>query len=196
MSITGNAIAETAFYDSIDAFKKETLKGTDSIELEAKGDLNGDGLQDWVGIIFRDKDGFPRKHQLYVLLQDPAHGYAFVASSSEAEVAGMGCCWVEDLNIKRASILIQNNVKTASSMEAATHQFKLYHGIWRLIGLTIYDVDLEKDQSIKTDINLLTGDVIQTEQSGNEKPVMAKRKIKPSVFLLKDYDFYNDFGIE
>jgi hypothetical protein len=108
----------------------------------------------------------------------------------------MGCCWVEDLRIGRSSIYIQNNAKTAVTMEAATHQFKLYQGQWRLIGVRIYYIDHSSDTSTDTDINLLTGLVIEKKQKGERRPLIKKRNVKFGLHLLKDFDFLNGFGIE
>lgn len=115
-------------FSSIDAFKKATLKGEDSVSQEASGDLNGDSLEDWAGVVHRQKQDASPTSQLYVLIKTAQRGYRVAETSKEAEIPGMGCCWVENLEIRRSSIYIQNNAKTASTMEAATHQFKLYNG--------------------------------------------------------------------
>jgi hypothetical protein len=38
-------------FSSIDAFLKSILKAEDRLSIEAKGDLNGDRLEDWAGVI-------------------------------------------------------------------------------------------------------------------------------------------------
>ena len=107
----------------------------------------------------------------------------------------MGCCWVEDLRISRSSIYIQNNAKTAVTMEAATHQFKLYKGEWRLIGIRVYYIDHSADTSTDTDMNVLTGTVIEKTQKGDGKATVRRRNKKFGVYLLKDFDFLNTFGL-
>jgi len=183
-------------FASIDDFQKSTLKGGDQLSVQAKGDLNGDGLEDWAGVIQRGETGSSPTYQLYVLVRSGQSGYRVAEKSKEAPIPGMGCCWVENLEIKRSSIYIQNNAKTASTMEAATHQFKLYRGEWRLVGVRIYDIDQSSDTSTETDMNLLTGSVIEKKQKGERKPIASSRRKKFSTSLLKDYDFYNGFGIE
>jgi hypothetical protein len=181
-------------FSGIDAFKKATLKGEDSISVEAKGDLNGDGVEDWAGVIHRQKQDSIPTSQLYVLLGTAQGSYRVAEKSKEAEIPGMGCCWVENLEIRRASIYIQNNAKTASTMEAATHQFKLYNGEWRLVGVRIYYIDQAKDTSTDTDMNLLTGAVTEKRQKGESKPLSrSSRKRFPASFL-KNFDFNNGFG--
>lgn len=185
-------------FPSLDAFLKSTMQGEDRVSFEAKGDLNGDGLEDWAGVIHRQKSDPPPTTQLYVLLRTQQGGYRVAETSKEAPVAGVGCCWVESLEIKQSSIFIQNNAKTATTMEAATHQFKLHQGQWRLIGLRIYFVDHGTNTSLttETDMNLLTGSVIVKKQKGENRPVIRKSRKKFSNSLLKDFDFYNGFGTE
>ena len=108
----------------------------------------------------------------------------------------MGCCWVEDLRISRSSIYIQNNAKTATTMEAATHQFKFYKGEWRLVGIRIYYTDNSSDTSTDTDMNVLTGAVIETTRKGDGTATVKRRNKKFGVYLLKDFDFLNTFGTE
>ncbi|MBD0373971.1 MAG: hypothetical protein ICV60_24390, partial [Pyrinomonadaceae bacterium] len=187
------ANAQSSF-DSIEAFKKATLKGEDAVSAEAKGDLNGDGVEDWAGVVHRQKQDAIPTYQLYVLLGSGQGGYRVAETSKEAEIPGMGCCWVENLEIKRGSVYVQNNAKTASTMEAATHQFKLYNGQWRLVGLRIYYTDLGADTSTDTDMNLLTGAVIEKRQKGDNKPVSRNSRKKFATYLLKDFDFNNGFG--
>lgn len=189
------ATAQTEF-PSPDAFVKSILKGKSDLSTEAKGDLNGDGLADWAGVVRREKGDFLSTYQLYVLLRQPNGGYRAAETSTEAEIPGMGCCWVEDLRIARSSIYIQNNAKTAATMEAATHQFKLYQGQWRLIGVRIYYIDHSSNTSTDTDVNLLTGLVIEKKQRGERRPTTTRRSKKFALRLLKDFDFLNGFGID
>jgi len=195
LSCSFTATAQPEF-PSTDVFLKSILKGQSSLSSEAKGDLNGDGLEDWTGVVRREKGDFQSTYQLYVLLRQTGGGYRVAEKSTEAQIPGMGCCWVEDLRIGRSSIYIQNNAKTAATMEAATHQFKLQGGQWRLIGVRIYYIDHSANRTTDTDINLLTGIVIEKQQKGDRKPLVKRRNVKFGVRLLKDYDFINGFGIE
>jgi hypothetical protein len=188
------ATAQVDFASS-DVFLKATLEGGGRLSLEARGDLNGDGLDDWAGVIERRKTDSSSTSQLYVLLRLPQGGYRVAEKSKEEKIAGMGCCWVEDLKISRSSIYIQNNAKTAGTMEAATHQFKLHEGEWRLIGVRIFYLDVSSDASTETDMNLLTGSVIEKRQKGENKPMTKSRRKRFATHLLKDFDFFNGFGI-
>ena len=183
-------------FASVDGFLKSTLAGEDRLSLEAKGDLNGDGLEDWAGVIERRKSDASSTSQLYVLLRLPQGGYRVAEKSKEEQIAGMGCCWVEDLRISRSSIYVQNNAKTAGTMEAATHQFKLHQGEWRLIGVRVFHLEVSSDDSTETDMNLLTGSVIEKRQKGENKPTIKRRRQRFATHLLKDFNFSNGFGID
>jgi len=187
--------AQTDFPD-IDVFLKSTLKIGDKVSLEARGDLNGDGLEDWAGVIERQKTDASSTSQLYVLLRVRQGGYRISEKSKEERISGAGCCWTEGLEIKNSAIYIQNNAKTAATMEAATHQFKLYRGKWRLIGLRIFKLDVSSDASITTDMNLLTGLVIEKKQKGTFKPTTKRRHKKFATYLLKDFNFMSEFANE
>ena len=196
LSWSSSSAHAQAEFPSTDAFKKSVLNEKSSLSNEAKGDLNGDGLADWTGVIRREKGDVLATYQLYVLLQQRGGGYSVAEKSTEAQIPGMGCCWVEDLNISRSSIYIQNNAKTAATIEAATHQFKLHQGQWRLVGVKIYDVDNSANTSTETDVNLLTGLVIDKKQKGQRRPTITRRKKKFAGRLLKDFNFQNGFGID
>jgi hypothetical protein len=179
-------------FSSTDAFLKSTLKGEDRLEIQTKGDLNGDGREDWAGVIERKKLDSERTHQLYVLLQLVQGGYNVADKSKEEEIPGTGCCWIEGLEIRNSSIYIQNNSKAVGeSMEAVTYQFKLYKGEWRLVGAKVYYTDFRADppNTIDTDMNLLTGSVMEKRQKGDEKPLTKTRRKRFRVYLLKDFDF-------
>jgi hypothetical protein len=183
-------------FPTVESFLQQTLAGKGELLLEAKGDLNNDGLEDWSGVVRHDKPNSQGTQQLYVLLRQPEGGYRVAEKSRAEEIAGMGCCWMEDLRIERSSIYIQNNAKTAATMEAVTHQFKFYKNEWRLIGARIYHIDHPTDVATETDMNLLTGAVIEKRWKGEHKPAIKRRKKPFGRFLLKDFDFFNGFGIE
>ncbi len=185
-------------FPSLDSFLKSTLKATDGLNETARGDLNGDGLIDWAGVIQRRPPDASPTYQLYVLLRLREGGYQVAEKSLEEEIPGMGCCWVESLEIRRGSIYIQNNAKTAVVMEAVTHQFKLHGGQWRLVGIKSYYTDHgpESPGTRDTDMNLLTGLVIEKSQKGNRKPSNRSRRKKFEAYFLKDFDFSIRFANE
>ena len=185
-------------FRSVEAFLKATLREGEQLSNSAKGDLNGDATEDWVGVIHnRPENGAPT-YQLFLLVREADGGYRLAAQTEKAEIPGMGCCWLEDLSIRRGSIFIQNNAKTAATMEAATHQFKWYKGEWRLVGVTIYLTDHTPgaESTTDTDMNVLTGLVIEKHQKGDNRPRSIRRTKKFPVAYLRDFDFLNGFGTE
>lgn len=185
-------------FRTTDAFVKSNLRAGDRLSTEARGDLNGDGLNDWVGVIRGQVPDESPTYQLVVLLAKPGGGFIVTERTEKAEIPGMGCCWLEDLQIRRGSIFVQNNAKSASVMEAATHQFKLYKDQWRLIGVTICETDHTPGATATkdTEMNLLTGLVIEKTKKRNSRLKTARRTREFSVALLKDFDFSNGFGSE
>jgi hypothetical protein len=185
-------------FTTINDFLKATLKGNGQLSTKAEGDLNNDGLPDWVGVIRGENPDSAPTYQLFVLLRVAPGGYRIAENTEKAEIAGMGCCWLEDLQIRRGSIYVQNNAKDASSMEAATHQFKLNNGQWRLIGLRIFLTDYTPNAHFTrdTDMNLLTGLVVDKVQKRGQKSAVTSRHKKFPTYLLKGFDFSNGFGAE
>lgn len=169
--------------------------------LIAKGDLNGDGLEDLALVLVVQSNAVDtnrRTRQLIVLLQTKVGDFEITTASVVAEEVGVGCCWVEDLEIKNQSIYIQNNAKTASTMEAATHQFKLRNGVWQLAGVRIVFLDLGKDPQETTiqDFNVLNGNVIITfQKEGVAAPARTQNKKPLKSHVLKNFDFNNGFGL-
>lgn len=185
-------------FPTVDAFLKATLGESDQLSTSAKGDLNSDGVDDWVGVVRGQPPDESPTYQLFVLLKTPQGSYSLAQKSLKEEIPGMGCCWLEDLTIRRGSIYVQNNAKTAATMEAATHQFKLHKGEWRLVGLRIYLTDHTPTAPMThdTDMNLMTGLVIEKIQKGERRPTSSRRTRKFPASFLKDFDFSNGFGTE
>jgi hypothetical protein len=190
------SLAAQTDFASVDAFLKSTLKGEAELGHSATGDLNSDGLKDWVGVIHRRPEDASPTYQLYVLLRQRDGGFRLAEKSLEEEIPGMGCCWLENLEIRGSSIYVQNNAKTAVVMEAVTHQFKLYRGAWRLVGIKSYYTEhgTKTSSDHDTDMNLLTGLIVEKRQKGERKPVMSRHRKKFSTYLLKDFDFSIRFG--
>jgi hypothetical protein len=188
-------------FRSAEAFVASVPNANAQQTLIAKGDLNGDGLEDLALVLVLQSnaaDTSRRTRQLIVLLQTKVGDYEIATASVAAEEVGVGCCWVDDLEIKNQSIYIQNNAKTASTMEAATHQFKLRNGFWQLAGVRIVFLDLGKDPQETTiqDFNTLNGKAIitfQKEGAAARARTLQQKQLKTP--LLKNFDFNNGFGL-
>lgn len=62
------------------------------------------------------------------------------------------------------------------------------------MGVKIYYVDHSTDTATETDMNLLTGAVIEKKWRGEKQLITKRRKKAFGRFLLKDFDFLNGFG--
>ncbi len=194
------ALADTARFRDVAAFLASIPHANAEQSQIAKGDLNADGREDVAVVVATttsNKDGETRAHQLFVLLQEPTGGLRVVAASQRVDQVGAGCCWVEGLEIRNQSVYIQNNAKTACSMEAATHQFKQYAGVWRLIGHKVVYLELcdGKDATKEEDSNLLTGKTIVSTRAGDKPKRTSSKQRSFPVALLTDFDFFNGFGV-
>jgi hypothetical protein len=189
--------AAPARYASLQAYFAATPHARVDESQVAKGDLNGDGREDMALMLATGATREDRRQQLVVLLQETDGSFTLAVASGPEPLVGMGCCWVEALEIKNQSVFIQNNAKTACTMEAATHQFKLYKNVWRAVGVNIFYVKLCDEPQTETtqSFNLLTGKLIVTT-AGGKKPVPPRtRSFTPSVARMSAFDFNNGFGL-
>lgn len=162
----------------------------------ANGDLNEDGQEDLAVVVQSRNDQPDRSHQLYVLTRDNAGRFTVASSSQEVPMTGRGCCWVESLTIDGGELSIQNNAKTACDMESATHRFRHYRDRWRLIGVRITDYQHCDDPQVMDtrDIDVLTGTTKHSRQADGQSLKRWTTHAPATVYLLKDYDFFNGFG--
>ena len=185
-------------YPDLNAFKEVYMQKDIPMEFQAEGDLNGDGLKDWAGLINRktamkfedaDEPYIRETIQLYVLLQQKNGSYKIAEKSVETQFGGLGGTYFENLEIKNSSVFLQINSKGADYVEPNFYQFKLNNGEWRLINYRTFHLEISADDSVETDRNLLTGTVIVKKQKGENKPIVQRSKKNHSKILLKDFDF-------
>ncbi|NNE97692.1 MAG: hypothetical protein HKN25_01595 [Pyrinomonadaceae bacterium] len=188
-------------FQSVNNFLAANLSKLGSgVSASAKGDLNGDGLEDWAGVVWDTQPevlGGDVLSTLYVLLTDKKKGVLRVAGmSEEGMIRNSNCCSVEDVRIKNRSVYLQINARSHGGVRATTYQFKQHkNNAWRLIGLRIYNAisgdESREDSAIETDMNLLTGDVIVSWHEGKGNPEMKRRREKFEEFYLSRFDFGN-----
>jgi len=191
-----STFASSINYDSAEDFLISIPHARSNDSSLAEGDLNGDSLKDLAIVVQSEPKEFERYNQLHILTQDKSGKFTLAASSKKSPIAGMGCCWLDSVEIRNGSIYLQNNAKTSCEMEAATHQFKLYKNTWRLIGLKISNYQHCEDPQIMQvrDINILTGKIIDSEKQDDNPAKYEHKVFIPKKILLKDYDFFNGFG--
>ncbi|WP_158229156.1 FG-GAP repeat protein [Collimonas sp. PA-H2] len=199
-ALTFLTIAHASTFPNLTAFKDSISANTDKAETvyEATGDLNGDGLDDFALIVRRNNgEAVGLTQQLYVLLQIPSGGYVVAEKTAESYFLGGGCCYVESMEIRNSSIYIQTNfIEPDGGSGATTNQFKLYKGVWKLVGMKrFYHEPGGVGKETQTDTNALTGSVIEKTQISDNKLVIRNRKVGVSPRYLRDFDFDADFGI-
>jgi hypothetical protein len=178
-------------YQSVDDFMK-SLPTTPpaTVKQVVEGDLNGDGLSDKVVLTSLEvKKSFPVP-KLFILLQTPTGRFYLAQESNIGE---------DPFSTTDVSVAIRNN-SIYVSLEAerglwARHQFKLYDGMWRLIGLFNHSYsdsdDHDNGTGVEIDLNLLTGDLIVTPiklRGGQQQKTLVKKdKATGNRCMLKDY---------
>lgn len=153
-----------------------------------EGDLNGDGLSDR-GVLIGGQEP-----KIFILLQLPSGSFYLAQESRSGSIMNTEVT----LTIQKGSLFVSLGHAGGTGIERGNYQFKLYKGVWRMIGLNHYISDPSQDQtidrSVNTDFNLLTGDVIfergETErESAKNKSVSVREKATGSPCLLADFDF-------
>lgn len=160
---------------------------------DATGDLNNDGLDDWVGIILtkRVSDTFQR---LYVLTQGPKKSLVFSEASPEVGYTDCAGTCGSEVSIKNGSFYVVQFDRGGWGSANTTTQFKLYKNKWCALGRKTYRIDMTTGNESETDTNLLTGEytsAITPEFTRGNSAGPTKRKSgieKPALLLLKDFD--------
>lgn len=187
-------------YNSMDDFLRQISLKDQSVLFHHSGDLNNDGLEDWVGILSKDRREEAPLIKLVVLTKLHSGHYIESASSMEVEdnyrFSPSGSF---DFDIKNSSIYFETSGHTCCMSSSTVYQFKLYDGVWRLVGKrtssgnTVSGEDVHDEISRMEDVNMLTGLTISTVVRGNKKSELRVIK-KRGVFLLKDFDFSGTFA--
>jgi hypothetical protein len=178
-----SAVAAERGYKSVDEFTRSLPANPERQINVAEGDLNGDGLSDRA-ILTDDGDGMT--HQLHVLLQT-RDGKFLVAQKSKRND---GFWQAVSLSIEKGSLFV--NIEGARPTSGARHQFKLYRGIWRLIGLRYSSVTGKTaDGGVASsgfEWNVVTGDVMFEDEAGNTSNKRGKWAIANCRLDVYDFD--------
>jgi len=177
---------------------KEFLESNQSkrgagVSVSAKGDLNGDGLEDFAVVLWDtepDYLGGRELSTLYVLIKDKETGnFRVDGISGEGEIHNSNCCYVEDLEIKNSSVYLQINAKDHGSVTATTYQFGQDGQPWRLSSIKKFFLKIEEDDSTETLMNMLTGEVKATRKKGSGEPTITQKQGEFDEFYLHDFRF-------
>jgi hypothetical protein len=193
----GSTGAQAASFENADDFLRNTIKKPYTLVAAESGDVNGDGREDWVGIVQTEGaagvEGDPpaRMLQLFVLSGSAHGGFTAAGQSGEHEVPHPDCC---ELTIAKSSLYIKTYEGNYSSgAAAATHQFKWRQGQWQLIGQSAGALG-RGGKSTDISINYLTGEQIAKEGDADGRSRTIKTRKSLGTYLLKDYDFTVWFG--
>jgi hypothetical protein len=191
------------------------------VAMQAIGDLNGDGLNDWAGLVYNkaqvgewsSNDTF----QVQVMFQNKDGSYRLSEKTKERLVnCGMSACGIERIDIKRGSLFISFSLMGHGCIDDARHQFKFIDDQWRLIGTHYRQVDmsvivpLDKSGGIKDepkegyqrneqvadiDHNLVTGETTILQKNGKAKAQIKRVELPRTTWLLKDYEDGYQYGL-
>lgn len=138
------------------------------VSQSAKGDLNGDGLDDWVGAVAPMSGKESDMHRIVVLLQKKHGRYEPAGGSERFLWSQSGSDFNElDIDIKKGSFYVRFNFSSRFCAENERSQFRLEGNRWHMIGVTYRASDLSDPDVVRwyaRDANLVTGDEILTLQ--------------------------------
>lgn len=162
------------------------------------GALTGLGRRDWVGDVYFRGEGDPAPwHQLVILVQQADGRYRPAAWSRVMSAeGGTGHHYIAGVEIRNDSLYVMNDWNWHGCGGTARHQYKLYKGDWRLIGVTFTRTnavpkgtdEFEPTDSMTFDRNVLTGDVIVDYRPRDGKPVRTRKRGTPEKLLFHDYE--------
>jgi len=164
-----------------------------------EGDLNGDKLNDRAIIEINQVDqatGSYDELKIYVLLKK-ADGAFYIAQTSKMAPVTLDDKFFRAIKIENGSLYIEFEGGLHPSW--ARYQFKLYKGLWRLIGMTSSATDPYRtlpDGGVASDgmdFNLLTGDIAYIRDEDTAQKKINRNKVAVKACFLADFDFSDEF---
>ncbi len=162
-----------------------------------QGDLNKDGLDDIAAVIEKEGNSSESAQRiLFIALQKPDKLYYLSIQSDKAILkADEGGVWGDpfsDLSIENGSLLITFYGGSNWRWEKI-YRFRYQDNGWYMIGATIKSNFTGTYEATEDDYNLLTGDMIKIETSGEgtKKTQKINRGIK-NLVNLKDFIANNE----
>lgn len=183
-------------YASVQAYLDALPRSDRPFTKGAYGDLAGVGRQDWAGIVSFSRprpEGGSDTEQDYervIILTQAADGtYLEAAKSTPINVSPT--FGFRRVQITNRSAFVSSGSSWHECGDSATHQFKLYQGQWRLIGVKFQQGGLTEAEdgssgqdAAEFDRNVITGNVTAKITRFNQKPVERRFRVKPQVILL------------
>lgn len=192
------AIAEPIAYRSIESFISDQKNFSNNDLISSQADINEDGATDWLGVFYN------KTHiQIFVLVKQKDGMFIISGSSNLSEFGGysIGDGWINEIEKQgKDSFYLTFAVKSGyTAITSYKYIFKYKSSVWRLIGedfeyIPIGEDDEEREAS-SVSINYLAGNFSKSITK-NRKSKYIKGKRKYPNFLLRDFDFYNPYGME
>lgn len=168
-----------------------------SIAMSDKGDLTGDGRDDWAGeVIAENAEGY-KDRAIYIFRRTANDSYLVAAKSAPRSAeGGTGNYFYEGLDIRNGSLFVSMSYHWKTCGGNARSQFKLHKNQWRMIGLKSVEMNQSDTGSLNvaSDANLLTGAAILT-RTIDGKATTEKMKIKQEIILFENYEGSGAFSI-
>ncbi|WP_369929474.1 hypothetical protein [Xanthomonas sp. NCPPB 2632] len=140
---------------------------------EARGDLNGDGREDWAAEISY-QDGDLNSRRLMILVKNEQGAYVVAALSKPDTLPRT---FIEEMEIRGLTLHVRESFP-GDHPQASEAKVREYRGIWSVVGKTVTTYYSESDKATTEDTNLLNGARITTYLEG-EKVVRTVKSKQP-----------------
>ncbi|WP_369929471.1 hypothetical protein [Xanthomonas sp. NCPPB 2632] len=149
---------------------------------EVQGDLNGDGLTDWAGVVsYMEADATMRR--LLILTRTPNGDYTLAAQSKPDVQCDSA---VEELEIIGKDLFVNFSHGGGEHPFKWVSQVRLYKSHWRVIGTKITSFDVDDTKSIVENTNMLTGNKITSYMDGKRTLRVERSNVSDTTNLLED----------
>ena len=175
-----------SFATTPDAFLASLFSSGTPRVMSARGDINGDGIEDWAAVLqWAGKYG--EEAQLIILTGRPTGGFALAEHSQTTQLYRYG---IDDIRIEHGSLFLQTDHSgSATSHSGSTFQIKYYQGDWRLIGCNLFDAEAGASTMTHQSYNYLTGRSVSEKLNERGKIVSSTTgHIGTAAQLLRDID--------
>lgn len=173
---------------AVEAVVKKAYSGKAELDMVARGDLNGDGIEDWALRVTYPTTEDDRSRERVLVLFARKDGSVFLAARSNETEEPMRGSAIGDIQIKHGSLYLQSGGATCCEAESDVEQFKFRDGAFVRIGMTARSFSTDDtNKDVTEDTNLLTGDKIVTDKSGKKAKVSKTKVPKEKLVKLDEW---------
>lgn len=178
----GSDRASEQEYASPDAALKAIYGDRLLTKREVQGDLDGDGLTDWAGVVsYVEANATMRR--LIILARTPNGGY-ILAAQSKPDVQWDSA--VEELEISGKDLFVNFSHGGGEHPYTWVSQVRLYKDQWRVIGTKTTSFDVDDTKSIVEDANRLTGNKITSYMDGKRTLRVERSNVSETTNILEE----------